>query len=152
MRTYIFVIIWSVFLVIFMEDVLIAKLLSDAIPFFESHEKALKPFETRDVTEVIAVGILVFKLFIMSGLFILLYPSLWGNSGVVKGLFYGSMLWFFLVVMPFTHPKSLKYDISIGGILYIFFLFLVMFLLLGLLYGLILKPLSAIVGKDTQEK
>ncbi len=148
---YIIAFIVSIFFVIFMV-LLIEKLIFGAIPFFESRNQALAPFEVRDVTGLIALGILVFQMSIIVRLFILLYPSLWGNSGVVKGLFYGSMLWFFVVVEDVLDPDFLKYDISIGGILYILFLFLVMFLLLGLFYGLTLKPLSAIEDKDTQEK
>lgn len=77
--------------------------------------------------------------FIMAAIFLLLYPALPGASGLLKGLGFGLLAWFFRVLMSaasqwmmFKLPASaLIYNIA-GG--------LVEMLVIGLLYGLFLEP------------
>lgn len=77
--------------------------------------------------------------FVMAGIFLLLYHSLPGKTGLIKGLSFAVMVWFFRVVMyvasqwmMFTVPaKTLLYTLATGfGEM----------LVLGVLYGLTLKP------------
>jgi hypothetical protein len=77
--------------------------------------------------------------FVMAGIFLLLYHSLPGKTGLIKGLSFAVMVWFFRVVMyvasqwmMFTVPaKTLLYTLATGfGEM----------LVLGMLYGLTLKP------------
>jgi hypothetical protein len=76
--------------------------------------------------------------FIMSGLFLLLYKSLPGRSPLLKGLSYGAMMWFFRVgmsvasgyVMTVAPAGALFYSLAVG---------LMEMLLLGILYGLLLR-------------
>lgn len=75
----------------------------------------------------------------MAGVFLLLYSSLPGEAGWMKGLSYGLLIWFFRIVMGvagqwvmFNVPAStLAYFLSAG---------LLEMLLLGVFYGLTLKP------------
>ncbi len=77
--------------------------------------------------------------FVMAGIFLLLYNSLPGETGLIKGLSFAVMAWFFRVVMQvasqwviFTVPgKTLLYTLTAG---------LGEMLVLGVLYGLTLKP------------
>jgi hypothetical protein len=77
--------------------------------------------------------------FILAGLFLLLYPSLPGESGLAKGLSFALIAWFFRVVMSVASqwmmfevpPKALIYSLLTG---------LGEMLVLGLLYGLTLQP------------
>jgi hypothetical protein len=77
--------------------------------------------------------------FIMAGVFLLLYQSLPGETGLLKGGSFAWLVWFFRVVMSaasqwmmFTVPvKALGYTILAG---------LGEMLILGLLYGLTLQP------------
>ena len=77
--------------------------------------------------------------FIMAAVFLLLYTSLPGENGIVKGLSYAILVWFFRVVMSaastwlmFTVPtKNLVYNLLAG---------LVEILAIGTLFGLTLHP------------
>lgn len=77
--------------------------------------------------------------FVMAGAFLLLYNSLPGGIGIIKGLSFAGLMWFFRVVMyvasqwmMFTVPgKTLLYSLVAG---------LAEMLILGVLYGLTLTP------------
>jgi hypothetical protein len=77
--------------------------------------------------------------FATAGVFLLLYKSLPGEAGWMKGLSYGLLVWFFRVVMGaagqwvmfVVPPVTLVYSLAAG---------LLEMLVLGLFYGLALKP------------
>lgn len=77
--------------------------------------------------------------FVMAGAFLLLYNSLPGGIGIIKGLSFAGLMWFFRVVMyvasqwmMFTVPgKTLLYSLVAG---------LAEMLILGVLFGLTLTP------------
>ncbi len=77
--------------------------------------------------------------FIMAGVFLLLYASLPGETGLIKGISFAFLAWFFRVVMSaasqwvmFRVPaKALLYSLAAG---------LGEMLILGVLYGLTLQP------------
>jgi hypothetical protein len=77
--------------------------------------------------------------FILAGLFVLLYPSLPGQAGWVKGLIYGLMVWFFRVVMGVI-SQWMMYTVPIDTLLYSLAAGLLEMLTLGLLYGLVVQP------------
>ena len=77
--------------------------------------------------------------FILAGLFLLLYPSLSGEAGWVKGLSYGLLIWFFRVVMGVI-AQWMMYTIPVGTLLYSLAAGLVEMLVLGLLFGFVVRP------------
>lgn len=77
--------------------------------------------------------------FILAGLFLLLYPSLPGQAGWVKGLSYGLLVWFFRVVMGVI-SQWMMYSIPVETLLYSLVAGLAEMLVLGLLFGLVVKP------------
>jgi hypothetical protein len=77
--------------------------------------------------------------FIMAAIFLLLYNSLPGESGLVKGLSFAGLAWFFRVVM-YAASQWMTTQIPAGAVLYILVTGLVEMLILGVLYGLTLKP------------
>lgn len=77
--------------------------------------------------------------FVLAGVFLLLYNSLPGDAGLVKGLSFAIMVWFFRVVM-YAASQWMMVNISAGAIVYTLAAGLVEMLILGLLYGLTLKP------------
>jgi hypothetical protein len=97
-----------------------------------------KPIARQEINR--AAGILIDLVFgfVMAGVFLLLFDSLPGDHGTLKGLTYGLFLWFFRVVMSaasqwmmFTVPiKSTLYTVAAG---------LVEMLVIGVLYGLTLS-------------
>ncbi|UCH11609.1 MAG: hypothetical protein JSU61_06885 [Fidelibacterota bacterium] len=77
--------------------------------------------------------------FVLAGVFLLLYNSLPGDAGLVKGLSFAIMVWLFRVVM-YAASQWMMVNISAGAIVYTLAAGLVEMLILGLLYGLTLKP------------
>jgi len=79
--------------------------------------------------------------FIMAAIFLFLYPSLPGESGSMKGMVFGLLVWFFRVVMS-AASTGMMFNVPIQTITYDLVTGLGEMLLLGLLYGLTLRPQS----------
>ena len=77
--------------------------------------------------------------FVMAGVFLLLYPSLPGQVGLVKGISYGVLMWFFRLVM-YAASQWVMFNIPGRTIIFILVTGLAEMLLLGLIYGLTLAP------------
>jgi len=77
--------------------------------------------------------------FILAGVFLLLYQSLPGDAGLLKGLSFALLIWFFRVVMGVA-SQWMMYNVSTDTLLYTLFAGLGEMLVLGVLYGLTLKP------------
>jgi hypothetical protein len=111
----------------------------NANPFAQRLYQAYGPILKKSINPAAGIAIDLAYGFIMAGLFLLLYQSLPGQSGLVKGLSFGVMIWFFRVVMSaastwvmFTVPENtIFYNLLTG---------LGEMLVLGILYGLTLRP------------
>ncbi len=79
--------------------------------------------------------------FILAGIFLVLYASLPGNSGVLKGLSFAAMAWFFRVVM-YAASTWMMYTVPLPTILYHLIAGMLEMLVLGVLFGLTLRPLG----------
>lgn len=77
--------------------------------------------------------------FILAGLFLLLYQSLPGASGLVKGLCFGLIAWFLRVAMSVA-SQWMMYKLPTKTLLYTLFAGLAEMLVLGILFGLTLHP------------
>ncbi len=88
---------------------------------------------------VAGIAIDIFYGFAMAAIFLLLYASLPGETGLVKGITFGVMAWFFRVVMQ-AASQSLMFKIPASTVLYSLGSGLIEMLILGILYGLALKP------------
>jgi hypothetical protein len=77
--------------------------------------------------------------FAMAGIFLLLRPSLPFKSGVLKGLVFGLLVWFFRVAMQVA-TQWVMFNIPMGTLIYALVCGLGETLVLGLLYGLTLEP------------
>jgi hypothetical protein len=77
--------------------------------------------------------------FILAALFLLLYPSLPGEAGLVKGVCFALMVWFFRVVMSVA-SQWMMYKVPAKTLLYSLLAGLGEMLVLGILYGLALHP------------
>jgi hypothetical protein len=77
--------------------------------------------------------------FIMAGVFLLLYRSLPGDMGLLKGISFAFLIWFFRVVMSVI-SGWMMFNVPIGALLYTLITGLGEMLILGILYGLTLKP------------
>lgn len=77
--------------------------------------------------------------FVMAGVFWVLYSSLPGELGIVKGLSFALIVWFFRVVMSVA-SQWMMYDIPARCLLYTAIAGLGEMLVLGVLFGLTLRP------------
>jgi hypothetical protein len=99
-----------------------------------------KPIAKTSLNPIAGIVIdLVFG-FIMAGFFWLLYTSLPGATGLIKGLSFALMMWFFRVVMHVA-SQWMMFTIPNNTLLYMLATGLGEMLIIGLLYGLALKPL-----------
>jgi hypothetical protein len=88
-------------------------------------------------------GILIDLLygFVMAGVFLLLYASLLGEVGWVKGVSFALLAWFFRVVMS-AASQWVMFNLPVKTLFYSLVTGLGEMLVLGVLYGLTLKPAS----------
>ena len=77
--------------------------------------------------------------FVLAGVFLLLYKSLPGETGLVKGLSFACLVWFFRVVM-YTASHWVMFNIPVEALLYSLVAGLGEMLILGVFYGVTLKP------------
>jgi Family of unknown function (DUF6789) len=80
--------------------------------------------------------------FILAALFLLLYKSLPGEAGIVKGISYGLIVWFLRVVMN-AASQWMMYKVPSQTVLYSLLAGLGEMLILGILYGLTLHPANS---------
>lgn len=77
--------------------------------------------------------------FVLAGLFILLFPSLPGKSGIMKGFSFALIVWFLRVGMNLL-SQWMMYRVPAFTLGYLALAGLFEMLVLGTLYGLTLKP------------
>ena len=79
--------------------------------------------------------------FVMAGVFVLLYQSLPGEAGWAKGVSFALLVWFFRVVM-YVATQWMTLNVPVGALVYTLVAGLGEMLVLGVLYGLTLRPLA----------
>lgn len=113
--------------------------LINANPFAQRLYEAYKPIAKTSINFAAGVAIDLVYGFVLAGVFLLLYKSLPGEIGLLKGVSFAFLVWFFRVTMSVASqwvmfkvpPETLIYTLATG---------LTEMLVLGALYGLILKP------------
>lgn len=113
--------------------------LINANPLAQSLYQVYKPIAKTSVN--LPVGILIDLAYglIMSGVFLLLYKSLPGEAGMTKGINFALLAGFFRVVMTVA-SQWMIFEVPLGTLLYALVTGLGAMLIIGLLYGLTLKP------------
>jgi hypothetical protein len=79
--------------------------------------------------------------FVMAGVFLLLYESLPGKANLVKGVSLALLVWFFRVVMGVA-GQWMTFNIPIGTLFYSLIAGLGEMIILGIFYGLTLRPMT----------
>ncbi len=103
--------------------------------------KAYEPIARTSVNVSTGVTIDLVYGFVMAGVFLLLYASLPGGTGLVKGLSFALLVWFFRVVMSVA-STWMMFKVPAAALAYTLFSGLAEMLVLGVLYGATLKPSS----------
>lgn len=113
--------------------------LINANPLAQRLYDVYKPIAKTSVNFLAGIAIDLVYGFVMAGVFLLLYQGLPGGTGLVKGISFAFLVWFFRVVMGVA-STWVMFDVPTGTLLYTLVTGLGEMLILGVLYGLTLKP------------
>lgn len=113
--------------------------LINANPLAQKLYEVYKPITKTSLNVPAGVVIDLVYGFAMAGIFLLLYKSLPGEAGLMKGTSFAIFAWFFRVVM-YVASQWMMFNVPIGALLYTLITGLCEMLVLGILYGLTLKP------------
>jgi hypothetical protein len=114
----------------------------NANPLAQRLYEVYKPLARTSINPVAGMAIDLAYGFIMAGVFLLLYQSLPGPSGLVKGVSFALLVWFFRVVMS-AASQWVMFKVPAEAHLYSLVTGLGEMLILGVLYGLTLSPATA---------
>jgi hypothetical protein len=98
-----------------------------------------KPIAKTSINFIFGIIIDLAYGFILAGLFMIVYDSMAGESGLAKGISFAFMVWFLRVVMSVA-SQWMMYKVPVKTLLYTLLAGLVEMLALGILYGLTLRP------------
>jgi hypothetical protein len=113
--------------------------LINANPLAQRLYAVYKPIAKTSLNLPAGVAIDLVYGFVMAGVFLLLYKSLPGQVGLMKGISFALLVWFFRVVM-YSASQWMMLSVPTGTLLYTLVAGLGEMLILGILYGLALKP------------
>jgi len=95
------------------------------------------PIARKSINPIAGMLIDLFFGFVMAGAFLILYTSLPGVNGWLKGLSFAALLWFFRVVM-YVASQWIMFTVPLKTLVYLLLAGLVEAFALGSLYGLTL--------------
>lgn len=113
--------------------------LINASPIANKLYEVYKPIAKTSVNFAAGMMIDLAYGFILAALFLLVYPSLPGEVGLVKGVSFALIAWFFRVVMSVA-SQWMMFNVPLKALLYTLLAGLGEMLILGIFYGLTLQP------------
>jgi Family of unknown function (DUF6789) len=113
--------------------------LINANPLAQRLLAVYKPIARTSINPLGGIAIDLVYGFVMAGVFLLLYQSLPGETGLIKGLSFAVLVWFFRVVMS-AASQWVMFNVPVETLIYTLVAGLGEMLILGGLYGLTLKP------------
>ena len=113
--------------------------LINANPLAQRLYEVYKPIARTSINPLAGIVIDLVYGFVLAAVFLLLYKSLPGATGLVKGISFAVLVWFFRVVM-YAASQWVMFNIPSEALLYSLVTGLGEMLVLGVLYGLTLKP------------
>jgi hypothetical protein len=114
--------------------------LINANPLANKLFEIYKPIARTTINPTAGIAIDLAYGFIMAAVFLLLYQSLPGEMGLVKGVSFALIAWFFRVVMS-AASQWMMFKVPVNTLLYSLLTGLGEMLILGILYGLTLRPM-----------
>lgn len=115
--------------------------LINANPVAQRLYDVYKPISKTSLNIIAGTAIDLAYGFILAAIFLMLYTSLPGENGILKGLSFALLAWFFRVVMSVA-STWIMFTVPARTLLYTLFAGLAEMLALGILYGLTLRPLA----------
>ena len=113
--------------------------LINANPYAQRLFEVYKPIAKTSLNMGAGIVIDILYGFILAGIFLLLFNSLPGETGLIKGISFAFLVWFLRVAMSVA-SQWMMYTIPINTLVYSLLAGLGEMLILGILYGLTLKP------------
>jgi len=113
----------------------------NANPLAQRLFEVYKPIARTSVNPMAGIVIDLAYGFVMASVFLLLYGSLPGSSGLLKGMSFALIVWFFRGVMAMA-SQWMMFRVPARTLLYSLVTGLAEMLVLGILYGLTLKPVG----------
>jgi len=112
----------------------------NANPLAQKLFEVYKPIAKTSMNFIAGILIDLAYGFILAGIYLILYTSLPGGIGVVKGISFALLAWFFRVAMQ-AASQWMMFKVPARTLLYSLVTGFIEMLILGLLYGLTLKPM-----------
>lgn len=113
--------------------------LINANPLAQRLYKIYKPIAKTSLNIPLGIVIDLIYGFVMAGIFLILYTSLPGDIGILKGISFAFLAWFFRVAMSVV-SQWMMYKVLKTTLLYTLVVGLCEMLILGILYGMTLSP------------
>lgn len=113
----------------------------NANPIAQKLMESYNPIAKTSINVTAGIFIDLFYGFVMCGIFLLLYNSLPSDNPVIKGLIYGLIIWFFRVLMSVL-STYMTLQIPIQTLVYILLTGLIEVIIIGIFYGLTIKPIK----------
>ena len=113
--------------------------LINANPVAQRLFQVYKPIARTSLNPLAGIAIDLAFGFVMAGAFLLLYESLPGGTGLLRGVSFALIVWFFRVVMSVA-SQWMMFRVPARTLLYSLVCGLAEMLVLGVLYGLTLSP------------
>lgn len=110
-----------------------------ANPYAQKIFEVYKPIAKTSANMGAGILIDLFYGFMLAGIFLFLFKSLPGETGVVKGISFALLLWFLRVIMSVT-SSWMMFNIPANALVYTLITGLGEMLILGIMFGLTLKP------------
>lgn len=108
--------------------------LINANPLAQRLYEIYKPIAKKSINIPVGFAIDIVYGFVMAGIFLILYNSLPGELGIVKGIAFAFLVWFFRVVM-YVSSQFMMFNVPVVTSLYALFAGLCEMLVLGIFYG-----------------
>lgn len=115
--------------------------LINANPLAQKLFEVYKPIARTSINMPAGIIIDIIYGFVIGFIFLLLYNALPGNTGIIKGLVFALIVWFFRVLMSVA-TSWMMYQVPITTLLYVAVTGLIEMLILGIIYGMFLKPFT----------
>jgi len=113
--------------------------LINANPLARRLHEVYKPIAKTSINVPTGVVIDLVYGFVMAGIFLILYRGLPGEIGLVKGISFAFLAWFFRSVMSVA-SNWMMFKVPMRTLLYTLLTGLGEMLILGIIYGFFLKP------------
>jgi hypothetical protein len=110
----------------------------NANPLAQRLYEVYRPIAKTSINPIAGIVIDLVYGFILTGVFLLLYKSLPGRTGLVKGVSFAFLVWFFRVVM-YAASQWVMFKVPIEALLYSLVAGFGEMFIVGVLYGLTLK-------------